>query len=90
MDTVYHVHYNVYGVFSFFLIVWGLKKLILHFGLINFAERHINSYWKILSSFAKDRQDALAPGPIRGLGRIVLKADSKVRFAQRILLTRIF
>ncbi|XP_078275079.1 transmembrane protein 245 isoform X1 [Rhinoraja longicauda] len=58
--------------------VWGLKKLILRFGLINFAERHINSYWKILSSFAKDRQDALAPGPIRGLGRIVLKADSKL------------
>ncbi|XP_051871974.1 transmembrane protein 245 isoform X2 [Pristis pectinata] len=60
--------------------VWGLKKLVLRFGLMNFAERHISSYWKILSAFVKDRQDALAPGPIRGLGRIVIKADSKIIF----------
>ncbi|XP_059828465.1 transmembrane protein 245 [Hypanus sabinus] len=60
--------------------VWGLKKLVLRFGLINFAERHISNYWKILSAFVKDRQDALAPGPIRGLGRIVIKADSKIIF----------
>uniref|UniRef100_UPI00398F537C transmembrane protein 245 isoform X2 n=1 Tax=Pristiophorus japonicus TaxID=55135 RepID=UPI00398F537C len=57
---------------------WGLKKLVLRFGLMNFAERHISSYWKILSSFVKERQDALAPGPIRGLGRIIVKADNKL------------
>ncbi|XP_069769643.1 transmembrane protein 245 isoform X2 [Narcine bancroftii] len=60
--------------------VWGLKKLVLRFGLLNFVERHITSYWKILSNFVKDRQDALAPGPIRGLGRIVIKVDSKIIF----------
>ncbi|XP_067909170.1 transmembrane protein 245 [Heterodontus francisci] len=60
--------------------VWGLKKLVLRFGLMNFAERHLSSYWKILSTFVKERQDALAPRPIRGLGRIIVKADSKIIF----------
>ncbi|XP_038653599.1 transmembrane protein 245 isoform X2 [Scyliorhinus canicula] len=60
--------------------VWGLKKLVLRFGLMNFAERHISNYWKILSTFVKERQDALAPRPIRGLGRIIVKADSKIIF----------
>ncbi|XP_078093200.1 transmembrane protein 245 isoform X3 [Mustelus asterias] len=58
--------------------VWGLKKLVLRFGLMNFAERYISNYWKILSTFVKERRDALAPRPIRGLGRIIVKADSKL------------
>ncbi|GCC25060.1 transmembrane protein 245 isoform X2 [Chiloscyllium punctatum] len=60
--------------------VWGLKKLVLRFGLMNFAERHISKHWKILSTFVKERQDALAPRPIRGLGKIIVKADSKIIF----------
>ncbi|XP_078093201.1 transmembrane protein 245 isoform X4 [Mustelus asterias] len=60
--------------------VWGLKKLVLRFGLMNFAERYISNYWKILSTFVKERRDALAPRPIRGLGRIIVKADSKIIF----------
>ncbi|XP_048464179.1 transmembrane protein 245 [Rhincodon typus] len=47
---------------------------------MNFAERHISKHWKILSTFVKERQDALAPRPIRGLGKIIVKADSKIIF----------
>ncbi|XP_067861211.1 transmembrane protein 245 isoform X2 [Heptranchias perlo] len=60
--------------------VWVLKKLVLRFGLMNFAQRHFSSYWKILATFVKERRDALAPGPIRGLGRLIVKADSKIIF----------
>ncbi|XP_059511448.1 transmembrane protein 245 isoform X3 [Stegostoma tigrinum] len=58
--------------------VWGLKKLVLRFGVMNFAEKHISKHWKTLSTFVKERQDALAPRPIRGLGKIIVKADNKV------------
>ncbi|XP_007895709.1 transmembrane protein 245 [Callorhinchus milii] len=60
--------------------VWVLKKLVLRFGVMNFAQRQLSSYWEILENFIKERQDALAPGPIRGLGRILVKADIKMIF----------
>lgn len=58
--------------------VWGVKKLVIHFGAMNFMEQYISSSWKFLEDFAKDRQDALLPRPIRGLGKFIIKVDSKM------------
>uniref|UniRef100_A0A8C3J2R3 Transmembrane protein 245 n=1 Tax=Calidris pygmaea TaxID=425635 RepID=A0A8C3J2R3_9CHAR len=58
--------------------VWALKKLVVHFGVLNFMANHCKSWWQLLENFVKERQEALAPRPIRGLGRVMLKLDSKV------------
>ncbi|XP_074681092.1 transmembrane protein 245 isoform X3 [Strix aluco] len=58
--------------------VWALKKLVVHFGVLNFMANHCKSWWQLAENFVKERQEALAPRPIRGLGSVMLKLDSKV------------
>ncbi|KAM4686233.1 transmembrane protein 245 isoform 3-T3 [Amazona ochrocephala] len=58
--------------------VWALKKLVVHFGVLNFMANHCKSWWQLAENFVKERQEALAPRPIRGLGRVMLKLDSKM------------
>uniref|UniRef100_A0A8C9TCK2 Transmembrane protein 245 n=1 Tax=Scleropages formosus TaxID=113540 RepID=A0A8C9TCK2_SCLFO len=47
--------------------VWLLKKLVVRFGLKTFAERTVASWWSMTERFVRERQDALLPGPIKGL-----------------------
>ncbi|XP_066547613.1 transmembrane protein 245 isoform X2 [Amia ocellicauda] len=58
--------------------VWVLKKLVMRFGLLDFAERSLASWGTVVQGFVRERQDALAPGPIKGLANFLLKMDIKM------------
>uniref|UniRef100_A0A665WJ33 Transmembrane protein 245 n=1 Tax=Echeneis naucrates TaxID=173247 RepID=A0A665WJ33_ECHNA len=58
--------------------VWVLKKLVVHFGLKSFAERTFTSWWTVLEKFGKEREEALLPGPIKGLAQFLLRIDTKM------------
>uniref|UniRef100_A0AAZ3RNE6 Transmembrane protein 245 n=1 Tax=Oncorhynchus tshawytscha TaxID=74940 RepID=A0AAZ3RNE6_ONCTS len=58
--------------------VWVLKKLVVHFGLKRFAEKTLSSWWVGLEKFGRERQDAIMPGPIKGLVQFLLRVDTKI------------
>uniref|UniRef100_A0A4W6CFY1 Transmembrane protein 245 n=1 Tax=Lates calcarifer TaxID=8187 RepID=A0A4W6CFY1_LATCA len=58
--------------------VWVLKKLVVHFGLKSFAERTLTSWWTVLEKFGREREEALLPGPIKGLAQFLLRIDTKL------------
>ncbi|KAM9851443.1 transmembrane protein 245 isoform 2-T2 [Aulostomus maculatus] len=58
--------------------VWVLKKLVVHFGLKSFAERTLSSWWTVLEKFGREREEALLPGPIKGLAQFLLRIDTKM------------
>lgn len=55
-----------------------LKKLVVRFGLKSFAERTLSSWWTVLEKFGREREEALLPGPIKGLAQFLLRIDTKV------------
>ncbi|XP_045894497.1 transmembrane protein 245 isoform X2 [Micropterus dolomieu] len=58
--------------------VWVLKKLVVHFGLKSFAERTLISWWAVLEKLGREREEALLPGPIKGLAQFLLRIDTKM------------
>ncbi|KAM6967485.1 transmembrane protein 245 [Aplochiton taeniatus] len=58
--------------------VWLLKKVVVHFGMKGFAERTLTSWWAGLEQFGRERQEALLPGPIKGLSQFILRVDTKL------------
>ncbi|CAM4701179.1 unnamed protein product [Leuciscus chuanchicus] len=58
--------------------VWVLKKMFVRFGMKDFAGRTLMKWWSASEKFVKDRQDALLPGPIKGLAQFLLRVDTKM------------
>ncbi|KAM9436582.1 transmembrane protein 245 isoform 2-T2 [Clarias gariepinus] len=58
--------------------VWVIKRLVVHFGVKKFTERTLAAWWVVLERFIRDRQDALLPGPIKGLAHFLLRVDTKM------------
>nr|XP_057940451.1 transmembrane protein 245 isoform X2 [Doryrhamphus excisus] len=58
--------------------VWVMKKLVVHFGLKSFAARTLSSWWAVLERFGREREEALLPGPIKGVAQFLLRIDTKM------------
>lgn len=74
----------------FALTVWVIKRLVVHFGVKNFAEQTLAAWWVVLERFISDRQDALLPGPIKGLAQFLLRVDTKVTSLVHPVKTAVF
>ncbi|XP_065101600.2 transmembrane protein 245 isoform X1 [Paramisgurnus dabryanus] len=60
------------------IAVWVLKKLVVRFGLKDFTGRTLVKWWAYIETFVRDRQEALLPGPIKGLAHFLLRVDTKL------------
>nr|XP_009290647.3 transmembrane protein 245 isoform X2 [Danio rerio] len=58
--------------------VWVLKKAVVRFGMKDFIGRTLAQWWTVSEKFVKDREDALLPGPIKGLTHFLLRVDTKM------------
>ncbi|XP_008430841.1 transmembrane protein 245 isoform X1 [Poecilia reticulata] len=58
--------------------VWVLKKLMVRFGVKSFAEQTLSLWWAVLEKFVREREEALLPGPIKGLAQFLLRSDTKL------------
>ncbi|XP_064195721.1 transmembrane protein 245 isoform X1 [Anguilla rostrata] len=58
--------------------VWVLKKLLVRFGFKGFAKRTLTSWWAVIGQLFRERQEALLPGPIKGLAQFLLRVDTKL------------
>eukprot|EP00064_Thunnus_orientalis_P003099 superscaffoldBa00000245_g3107 len=58
--------------------VWMLKKLVVHFGMKSFIKRTLTAWWAVLEKFGREREEALLPGPIKGLAQFLLRTDTKM------------
>uniref|UniRef100_A0A8C2HZM8 Transmembrane protein 245 n=1 Tax=Cyprinus carpio TaxID=7962 RepID=A0A8C2HZM8_CYPCA len=58
--------------------VWVLKKMVVRFGMMDFIGRTLVKWWAASEKFVKDRQDALMPGPIKGLAQFLVRVDTKM------------
>ncbi|XP_017164997.1 transmembrane protein 245 isoform X3 [Poecilia reticulata] len=58
--------------------VWVLKKLMVRFGVKSFAEQTLSLWWAVLEKFVREREEALLPGPIKGLAQFLLRSDTKM------------
>ncbi|XP_067457704.1 transmembrane protein 245 [Thunnus thynnus] len=58
--------------------VWMLKKLVVHFGMKSFIKRTLTAWWAVLEKFGREREEALLPGPIKGLAQFLLRTDTKL------------
>uniref|UniRef100_A0A671N118 Transmembrane protein 245-like n=1 Tax=Sinocyclocheilus anshuiensis TaxID=1608454 RepID=A0A671N118_9TELE len=58
--------------------VWILKKMVVHFGMKDFIRRTLVKWWAASETFVKNRQDAVLPGPIKGLAQFLLRVDTKM------------
>ncbi|CAH1775650.1 unnamed protein product, partial [Owenia fusiformis] len=53
-----------------------VKKACVKFGLLECLK--FGDMWQRLSTWAKERKDAVAPKPVRGLGKLILRGDRKI------------
>ncbi|KAM6453418.1 transmembrane protein 245 isoform 2-T2 [Liasis olivaceus] len=60
------------------IAVCVVKKLVVHFGIVQFSLTYCSTYWHVLEDFVRQRQEVLVPRPVKGLGRIILKLDRKM------------
>lgn len=58
--------------------IYLIKKFLAYFGTDNFLYQHAESIHATLKQWSKDREDVLAPAPVRGLVRTAMLGDKKV------------